>query len=165
MTTTEKTLKKHIIYEGKILTLRRDEALLPNGQTCFREMVEHPGGVAVCLELDGKIAFVRQFRYPYGTEVLELPAGKLDKGAESPAHCGSRELLEETGWYCPPEQLRALGEIYPSPGGKENYWDNVPLDVYNREFYIEPRPCQEGDVIEIDTLTELQELDPVYKFK
>lgn len=116
MTTTEKTLKKHIIYEGKILTLRRDEALLPNGQTCFREMVEHPGGVAVCLELDGKIAFVRQFRYPYGTEVLELPAGKLDKGAESPAHCGSRELLEETGWYCPPEQLRALGEIYPSPG-------------------------------------------------
>lgn len=60
---------------------------------------------------------------------------------------------------------RLLPELYTSPGGKENYWDNVPLDVYNREFYIEPRPCQEGDVIEIDTLTELQELDPVYKFK
>ena len=59
---------------------------------------------------------------------------------------------------------RFLPELYAAPGGKENYWDNVPLDVYNREFYIEPRPCAEGDVIEIDTLTELQELDPVYKF-
>lgn len=116
MSNEEKTIKRQVIYEGKILTLRRDEVLLPNGRNAFREVVEHPGGVAVLLEREGKIAFVRQFRYPYGTEVLELPAGKLDKGAESPAHCGSRELEEETGWYCPPEELTFLGEIYPSPG-------------------------------------------------
>lgn len=62
------------------------------------------------------------------------------------------------------KMARYLPELYSSPGGKENYWDNVPLDVYNKEFYIEARECKEGDVIEIDTLSELQELDPVYRF-
>lgn len=50
---------------------------------------------------------------------------------------------------------RYLPELYESPGGKENYWDNVPLDVYNKDFYIEARECKEGDVMEIDTLSEL----------
>ena len=62
------------------------------------------------------------------------------------------------------KMAKYLPELYESPGGKENYWDNVPLDVYNKEFYIEARECKEGDVIEIDTLSELQELDPVYRF-
>lgn len=62
------------------------------------------------------------------------------------------------------KMARYLPELYESPGGKENYWDNVPLDVYNKDFYIEARECKEGDVIEIDTLSELQELDPVYRF-
>ncbi len=57
-----------------------------------------------------------------------------------------------------------LPMLYNSPGGKENYWDNVPLDVYNKEFYIEPRECSKDDIIEIDTLSELQEIDPVYRF-
>ena len=57
-----------------------------------------------------------------------------------------------------------LPELYNSPGGKENYWDNVPLDVYNKEFYIEVRECAPEDIMEIDTLSELQEIDPVYKF-
>ena len=60
------------------------------------------------------------------------------------------------------KMARYLPELYESPGGKENYWDNVPLDVYNKDFYIEARECKEGDVMEIDTLSELQELDPVF---
>ena len=54
--------------------------------------------------------------------------------------------------------------LYNAPGGKENYWDNVPLDVYNKEFYIEARECSADDILEIDTLSELQEIDPTYKF-
>lgn len=57
-----------------------------------------------------------------------------------------------------------LPMLYESPGGKENYWDNVPLDVYNKEFYIEARECGPDDIVEIDTLSELQELDPIYRF-
>lgn len=59
---------------------------------------------------------------------------------------------------------RLIPLLYYSPGGKENYWDNVPLDVYNKEFSIIARECKEGDVIEIDTLSELQALDPAYRF-
>ncbi len=57
-----------------------------------------------------------------------------------------------------------LPMLYQSPGGKENYWDNVPLDVYNKEFYIEVRECGPNDIVEIDTLSELQKLDPIYRF-
>ncbi len=59
------------------------------------------------------------------------------------------------------EQLLPL--LFNSPGGKQCYWDDVPLTHYNDQFHIEPRPCNEGDIIEIDTLSELIQLDPVYK--
>ena len=62
----EKTIKKNYIYEGKILKLRRDEAALPNGEPCFREIVEHSGGASVLYIEDGKVLLVRQFRYAYG---------------------------------------------------------------------------------------------------
>ena len=59
------------------------------------------------------------------------------------------------------EQLLPL--LFNTPGGKQCYWDDVPLTHYNDQFHIEPRPCKEGDIIEIDTLSELMQLDPVYK--
>lgn len=70
MKLTETTVEKKYVYDGKILKVRRDDARLPDGKPCVREMVEHPGGAAVLAEYDGKIAFVRQFRYPYGEEIL-----------------------------------------------------------------------------------------------
>ena len=76
MELTEKTLEQDRKYEGIILNLRVDKAELPNGQTCTREVVEHNGGVTVAaLTNEGELLFVRQFRYPYGEVVLELPAG------------------------------------------------------------------------------------------
>lgn len=110
----EKTLSSDEIYKGKIITLRRDEVLLQNGRTAFREVVDHPGGVAVlALDEEEQALFVRQFRYPYGEVLLELPAGKLERG-EDPAACGRRELEEETG--CAAADFRFLGRLYPSPG-------------------------------------------------
>ena len=115
----EKTVNKNYIYKGKILNLRRDDAVLPNGRACVREIVEHAGGVTVAaLTDDDELIFVRQFRYPYMKVLLELPAGKLEKG-EDPLESGKRELLEETG--CTAEEYISLGEFYPSCG----YTDEV----------------------------------------
>lgn len=103
------------IFRGRIINLRRDEAILPNGATATREVIEHPGGVCVVpITDDGQVLFVRQFRYPYMEECLEIPAGKRDKGDEEPLECGIRELREETGATA--EKFISLGELYPSPG-------------------------------------------------
>ena len=80
-----------------------------------REVCEHVGGVGVLpVDRSGNIILVRQFRYPYDTELLEIPAGKLDHGAEDFAACGARELKEETG--CTAGRIVPLGAQYPSPG-------------------------------------------------
>ncbi len=103
------------IYKGKIINLRRDEAILPNGNTAAREVVEHPGGVCVAALTDNEeILFVRQFRYPYSEELLEIPAGKRDHADEDPLECGKRELKEETGATA--EKYISLGKLYPTPG-------------------------------------------------
>ena len=120
MNLTERTLKQDYRYRGKIINLRVDEAELPNGNVAAREVVEHPGGVCVAALTDEKeLLFVRQFRYPYGEVVLELPAGKRDKNGEDPLACGKRELLEETGATA--ADYTFLGTLYPTPG----YCDEV----------------------------------------
>ncbi len=110
----ETTVNKNYIYKGKIINLRRDDALLPNGKPCIREVVEHPGGVTIAaLTQDNELMFVRQFRYPYMDVLLELPAGKLERG-EDPLESGKRELSEEIG--CSAESYTFLGKFYPTCG-------------------------------------------------
>ncbi len=109
---TEQTLNKNYQYKGKILNLRRDDVILPNGNTAVREMVEHSGGSAIVCERDGKILMVRQFRYPYRQEVWEIPAGKLNQG-EDPAETAIRELEEEGGVKA--EKVKKLFDVYPTP--------------------------------------------------
>ena len=102
------------IYEGKIVNLRRDMVRLPNGKEASREVVEHPGAVAVVPVLpDGRVLLVRQFRHPVARILLEIPAGKLDAG-EDPDACALRELEEETGYRA--AHWRNLGEYFSSPG-------------------------------------------------
>ena len=114
MELTEKTVSSQSIYDGKILRLRRDEVLLPNGHRSLREVVDHPGGVCVlAIDSQGRALLVRQFRYPYGQVLTELPAGKLEYG-EDPDAAARRELREETGAAA--GDFRSLGELYPSPG-------------------------------------------------
>ena len=97
MDLTEKQISFEYKFKGKIVNLRVDDALLPNGTTAKREIVEHNGGVCVApLDDDYNLYFVKQFRYPYMEIVTELPAGKLEKG-EDPFEAGKRELKEETG--------------------------------------------------------------------
>ena len=115
MNLEEKELSREYIYKGKIINMRRDTALLPDGREAFREVVEHPGGVAVAaLTENDEILMVRQFRYPYKEVILEIPAGKRTSREEAPIECGRRELREETGAVA--ENFFSLGELYPTPG-------------------------------------------------
>ena len=115
MNLTEKQLTKEYIFKGKIINLRRDTALLPNNTEAIREVVEHNGGVCVAaLTKDNEVLFVKQFRYPYMEEILEIPAGKRDSLNEDPLLCGKRELKEETGATA--KRFIPLGELYPTPG-------------------------------------------------
>lgn len=109
----EKTVEKHYVYEGKIIKVRRDEAILPNGKPCIRELVEHSGGASVLYIEDGKVLLVRQFRYAYGESVYEIPAGKLEYGEDSKA-AAARELEEEAGVKA--GRLELLFTLYPTPG-------------------------------------------------
>ena len=118
----EKTLKENIVFSGRVVTLHNDLVKCPNGVETTREYVHHNGGVCILAELDGKIAFVRQYRYAYREEVLELPAGKLEKG-EDPYQAGLRELEEEIGYKA--ESLTSMGILYPSVG-----YSNEVLHLY-----------------------------------
>lgn len=110
----EKLASSERLFEGKVINLRRDTVFLPNSRTATREVVEHPGAVAVVpINKEGNIILVRQFRHPIQQIMLEVPAGKLDPG-ESPETCAVRELAEETGFTA--NKLRKLTSIYTTPG-------------------------------------------------
>ncbi len=109
----EKTVNKNYVYKGKIIKVRRDDAMLPNGNTAVREVVEHTGGVAILATDNDCVYMVEQFRYPFEEVILELPAGKLNEN-ENPKECATRELKEETGLTC--ASLKYIGCFYPSPG-------------------------------------------------
>ena len=114
MELTEKTLNSKVMFEGRILKMMVDDVELPDGSTSFREIVGHPGGVCVApIDDDNNLYFVKQYRYPYHEIVLELPAGKLEKGM-SPLENGKRELKEEVG--AEGYSFISLGQVYPSPG-------------------------------------------------
>ena len=108
----EKTLKVNEIYNGKIINLHVDDIELPDGKRAIREIVEHSGGVCVAaMTEDRQLYFVRQYRYPYKKVLLELPAGKLEKG-EDPLKAGIRELEEECGVVA--DEIISLGTVYPT---------------------------------------------------
>ena len=93
----EKKLTSEVIFEGRVVTLTKDTALLENGKTATREVVHHHGGACIVPYFeDGTICMVRQFRYAMQQELWELPAGKLEKG-EDPFEAAKRELGEECG--------------------------------------------------------------------
>jgi len=114
MAFTELTKTSELIYDGRIIRVRSDTVTLVNGATAGREVVEHPGGVAIVpVHKDKTVTLVTQYRYPAGRELLEVPAGKLEYG-EDPFVCAQRELSEETGLSA--SSFVYLGQFYPSPG-------------------------------------------------
>ena len=110
----EKTLSVEPVYEGRIINLKRHRVRLPNGEESWREVVEHPGAVAVLPVLsDGRLLLIRQYRKAVEDMLIEIPAGKLEAG-ELPEAAARRELWEETGYEA--EDLEFLFSFYTSPG-------------------------------------------------
>ena len=94
----EKKISSQTVFKGNFLDVKKDNVVLPNGKNSTREWINHPGAVVIVPILsNGKIALIRQFRYAMGSEFIELPAGKIDKG-ETPDECAIRELEEEIGF-------------------------------------------------------------------
>ena len=134
----ENKISSKIIYQGRLLDVRRDEVRLPNGTTSIREWIKHPGAVCIipCLP-DNKIALIRQYRYPLQQEMIELPAGKLDKN-EIPENCAMRELEEEIGYRA--EKLTFLTNIHPAIG----FADEV-MGLYLAENLVKTASNQDED--------------------
>ncbi len=104
----------HRAYDGRVVSVDVDRVRFADGAEAVREVVRHPGAVVIVPLLgDGRVLLERQFRYPTGTELIELPAGKLDPG-EEPLACARRELAEETGHVA--TSWRLLASFYSAPG-------------------------------------------------
>ncbi len=143
-----------IKYSGKIIKTEVSTVLCPDGSTAMREIVRHPGGVAVvALDNENNVYMVRQFRIPYEKVMLEVPAGKLDKN-EDPAIAAARELKEETGIEA--ENMVFLGNFYPSVGFcDENLRIYLATDLIKGDATPDEGEFISTEKIHIDTLVEM----------
>jgi len=110
----EETVASTRTFKGHLISVRVDRVRLADGSEARREVVEHPGAVAILPILDdGRVILERQFRQPAGEVLWEIPAGTLHEG-EDPQDCARRELAEETGYR--PDILEPLASVYLAPG-------------------------------------------------
>ena len=142
----EKKLRQLNSYSGVIVDVTLDQVELCDGSRSFREVVHHPGGVTVLpLDDEGFVYCVRQYRYPYAQVLLELPAGKPERG-EDPFECAVRELSEETGFAA--DKWQSLGCIYTSPG-----YSSETLYLYlARSLHAGSAHLDEGEFLAVERM-------------
>jgi ADP-ribose pyrophosphatase len=163
----EKKISSKEIFKGLLLHVKKDEVMLENGRKSFREYVLHPGAVAVVPILDdNKVVLVKQFRYPIGKQLLEIPAGKFDFKDEDPLECAKRELKEETGFDA--KDYLYLGYIHTTPGfsnevihlylardlesGQSNPDEDEIIDVEIEDFNTVLQKCISGEITDAKTI-------------
>lgn len=152
----ESTISSRVIYSGKILNLRLDEVKLPNGKTSTREIVDHPGAVAiVALNEKNEVLMVRQYRKPVEEALLEIPAGKIEKEEQSDV-CAQRELMEETGFFA--RNLRHITDFYTSPG-----FSSERMHLYlARDLEKKARQADDDEYIQLEALPLEEALRKIY---
>jgi ADP-ribose pyrophosphatase len=145
----EKTINSKLLHAGKHFSFRSDEVQLPSGKTVTRDVVDHPGAVAILPILDdGRILLVKQYRYATRKELLEIPAGTLEPG-EAPDTCARRELREETGYTA--GSMRRILSLYVAPG-----YSNEIIHIYFASQLRQGEKVMEEDE---DIITEAYGLD------
>lgn len=154
----EKTIHSTEIFKGKVVSLKVDDVLLPNGKQSKREIIHHPGAVAIIpITNEGKIVLVEQYRKALERSIIEIPAGKLEPG-EDPAVCARRELEEETGYGA--RELTYFQSFATSPGfANEIIHLYVAKDLYKIE---EKRELDEDEFVSIIEVT-LEEAEEMVK--
>ncbi len=140
-------LNRQEIYNGKIVGLHVDTIRQASGTTTIREVVRHPGGVAAIPVLDdGRILLIRQFRYPIGKFILEIPAGKLDCG-KPPLETVAKEIEEETGYIA--GDLTHETTFYTTPG-----ICNESIHLFlARQLTLRAQRLEEGEHITVEAYT------------
>ncbi|NCS89803.1 MAG: ADP-ribose pyrophosphatase [Ignavibacteria bacterium CG2_30_36_16] len=159
--------KSEVLYRGKVFDLQIDEITYDSGNNGIREIAVHAGGaVIVPITNEGKIVLVKQFRYPFQKYMLEMPAGKLNKG-EDPYLCAVRELEEETGYKA--DKVEKLGAIATTPGfcteilhlyiatgltpGRHNREEGeLTMEVYEYSFEDVERLISEGELYDAKSI-------------
>lgn len=150
----EKSITSTPIYDGKVISLRVDEVSLPNGKTSKRELIKHPGAVAIIPITDeGKILLVHQYRKALERSIIETPAGKLEAG-ESPEVTARRELEEETGFGC--HKLTYIQSFATSPG----FADEIIHLFVAEDLYVPEEKAQLDEDEFLDVLhTSIEEAE------
>lgn len=150
----EKLIKSEEIFKGRVITLKKETVLLPNGEEAGREIVLHPGGVSILpLDENGNVYMVRQYRRPFDDILLEIPAGKLDYG-EDPFECGVRELSEETGLTA--GKYDYLGKFYVTPGFcREVIHIYLARDLKKGNMHLDEDEFLEVEKIPFNTLLDM----------
>ena len=169
MELTEKTIDSREVFKGRIIRVRFDTVRLPNGKEGTREVVEHPGGVAIlAIDSEDRVLLVRQYRYPFERVLTEIPAGKREPG-EPPFITAQRELQEEVGATA--DTWTELGTLIPSPGCYgETLYLYMAQDLHfgathpDEDEFLEPlrvpldeavRQCMDGTLTDAKTVAAI----------
>ena len=156
MNLEEKCLSSRLIFDGKVVHLYEDTVALPNGKPACREYVKHVGAVCIlALTDDGNVVLERQFRYPFGAVLTEIPAGKLDSPEEDPTSAALRELQEETGIV--PQEIHYLGDYYGSPA----IFGECIRMFFARGLRFEKQHLDEDEFLEVFTMPLAQAVEKV----
>lgn len=155
MNMVEKTVNCKNLYNGKIVKLDIETVLLPNGNTTEREIIRHPGAVAILpIDSNENIYFIKQFRKAIDEVLIEIPAGKLEKG-EEPYKCALRELQEEIGYTS--NKLTLINTVYTSPG----FADEI-IYIYKAEELVKSQlKKDEDEFIDICIIHKSQVFDMI----
>ena len=140
-------LGSETVYQGRAITLRRDDLRTPDGRTVKYDVIDHHGSVVlVPIDDQGRIYFVRQYRHAAEQEILELPAGTLEPG-EAPEACAAREIREETGMAA--ENIKEIGSFYLAPGYSTEF-----MHVYLATgLSHNPLEADADEFLQVETLT------------
>jgi len=176
----ETFISREYPYDGRLLKLRNDKIKLPNDNFAYREWIEHPGACAiVCVDKEDNILLERQYRYPLGKTIIEIPAGKLDSQLEDKKACAIRELQEETGLIS--KDMTYLGQtalavaytseiiyIYYTTDfeqGNTNFDEDEILTTFKIPFDKALEMCNNGEIIDSKTIIGINLYNNIIKNK
>jgi ADP-ribose pyrophosphatase len=165
----EKTLKSTLIHKGRNISFFVDQIELPNNRKTDRDIVDHPGAVAILSVTDkGKILLINQYRYATKSDLLEVPAGTIENG-EDPEKCAIRELKEETGYSA--ASVKKMLSCYLSPGysnelihiyvakeltkGEQKFEDDEKISVQEYECDQVLTMIEEGSIRDAKTILSI----------